>query len=168
MIYVLNTTRDYDYDEIGKIIYVSKSLNNIYNFIKDNSGEDNENLKSKRYKIDNFEINPETYEKYRYNKNTLYVDIEKGLIKDIKDKIVHSLNNTNNKYNDLILEKQKYITKCEELWRKKEIPNLIDNYFHIIYQIKNNSEAYKINLEEDIDYLMSVLLELESYPDKEN
>ena len=164
MIYVLNTTRDYDEDEMDKIIYVSKSLNNIYNFIKDN-----QNLMTKRCKIDNFEINPDTITKYRYNKDTLYVDIKKGIIKDKDDKIVHSLNNINSKNNDLLLEKQKYITKCEELWRKKEIPNLIDNYFHIIYQIKNNSaEGSENNLEEDIDYLMSVLLELETYPDKKN
>jgi hypothetical protein len=163
MIYVLNTTREYDDDEMDKIIYVSKSLNNIYNFLKDNSCEGNEKLKLKKYKIDNFEINPESFEKYRYNKNTLYVDIKKGIIKDKDDKIVHTLNNTNSKYNDLLLEKQKYIIKCEELWRKKSIPNLIDNYFHIIYQIKNADN----NLEEDIDYLMSVLLELETYPDKE-
>lgn len=163
MIYVLNTTREYDDDEMDKIIYVSKSLNNIYNFLKDNSIEGNDKLKFKKYKIDNFEINPESFKKYRYNKNTLYVDIKKGIIKDQDDKIVYTLNNTNSKYNDLLLEKQKYITKCEELWRKKDIPNLIDNYFHIIYQIKNADN----NLEEDIDYLMSVLLELETYPDKE-
>lgn len=164
MIYVLNTTREYDDDEMDKIIYVSKSLNNIYNFLKDNSIEGNDKLKFKKYKIDNFEINLESFKKYRYNKNILYVDIKKGIIKDIDDKIVHTLHDTNSKYNDLLLEKQKYIIKCEELWRKKNIPNLIDNYFHIIYDIKNNDN----NLEEDIDYLMSVLLELETYPDKEN
>ncbi len=165
MIYILSSRRNrYDEDKM-KIIYITTNINNIYDLFKENKITKDE--KSYDYLIEKFDVNNTNVKKYHIfgTREEYYVDINKKIIMDQNDKIIFSFNSENNdKYNELMNEKQKLAIKCEELWRKKEIPKLIDNYFHIVYDIKNSNE----NLEENIDYLMSVLLELESYPDKKN
>lgn len=160
MIYVLSTL---DYIHIDKLIYVSNDIKKVFNILN------NEELKSlmsskydfdriiKKMQIDEFEIN-KVQSRWYSDKNNYDVDLVKKLVtKD--NNIVYNFNDDKLNKRE---EKQKLLNKCRDLMYKKDIPKKRNNYYEIISEIEKNN-----NIDEDIDYLVSVLIELESYEDKE-
>lgn len=162
MVYLVTSN---NYRRLSDLVYISKDLNKIFDMLKNNE------LKFKattKYDIEydvneleicNFDIN-ERISKYSYGRENLKVDLTKKLVLDKDNKVIFNFNRDDN--TDKLNEKQSLITKCYDLARKKQIPEKLNNYFLIIYKIEKESK----NIDEDIDYLVSILLELESYEDK--
>lgn len=151
-----------DYDT-SRIIFSTKDFEKIKNLIKE----------------DKFDfINPDKFysqiviEKFKVNnndnkKNTkLTIELKSKSILDKDKEIIYNFDNDN--LEDLIEKKNKLVKLLKEatnLYHNKKIPDSINNYFHIIYEIENLKDNK--NLEENIDYLEVVIEEMKTYPDKE-
>jgi len=164
MISVLITSSKYDYrSNLGNIVYVTRNINNIYDLFKNNnikvknprkySDEEDESKSDVNYfKIVNYEKDKEI--------DTYYVNMEKKIITDEKDKVILNFSSdedANDKAN-LMNRKMELIKICKDMAFKKKIPRYENNYFYIV-----NGIEYSNNLQEDVDYLEVIKEELDKY-----
>jgi len=154
-----------NYSRMSDLVYVSKDLNKIFDMLKNNdlklksTNKYDREYDVKELEIEEFNLN-ERGSKYSYNRNNYTIDLKKKLVIDKDKKVIFNFNKDDNQ--DKTAEKQKLVTKCYNLVHKKQISEKYNNYFGLIYDIEKNSN----NLEDDIDYLVSIMIELESFDDR--
>ena len=157
MVYLV-TSSEYKYRSCCELVYVSKNLNKIFDMLKNNEF----NNKLNNYTIEFFEINKRV-SSWSNSENKYDIDLKKRIVTDKNNKIIFNFNNENQ--TNKTTQKEILITKCKNILYIKQIPENNNNYFSLIYDIENSSDN---NIDEDIDYLTSILIELEMYNDKPN
>ena len=165
ILYQTNKYHTYSMD-MKQLVYVTHDMEKIKELFKNNlinvkkrrkysdESDDNGDIAS-YFKIVNFVKDKEI--------SSYYVDMEKKIIIDEKDKVIFDFSpcEDSDKKVMLINKKVELLKECKDISWKKEIPFYENNYFHIFVDIESSN-----NLQEDVDYLEVIKEELNKYEDK--
>ncbi len=144
------------------IIYITQDIDNILKLLKDGKCNDyaKNSYSSLRIKKYDLEIPFENLKKIRINDDYMTVNLDKKIILDSNDKILYNFND-----NEINCDKQnkkiELVKMIKNICYKKNIPNYQNNYYFLACNIENNN-----NIDEDLDYLESIISELELFSDK--
>ena len=155
---------------LTKIIYVTKNFEDIKTLLKENKLSFLDKSTYKKIIIDKMYIekaNSKYTNSNNDSKEKYLIDTKNKSILDYKNKtVIYSY--SDEKIDNYIQKKNKLtvlIKEANDLYFSKNIPNELNNYFHIVYAIENSNDNTKID--EDLDYMDVIIKEMNTYPNKE-